>query len=246
MYPSTRTSAMWLVVACTLAGCAHAATPPAGAKAQGVPLASIDKEVLRAAIHEHAPEMRSCYEKRLAADPRLQGKVAIKWVIQPDGSATDAMVAPDFTTLNDAEVHACMTARIATWRFPRPKGGGVAIITYPWVFRALAEGAAAPREPAPAVLEAVGAQRATVNRCYEQRLAVHPELEGRVLVGFTLQPGGRFADVAVVPSGTTLQDAELHRCITDSMATWSHPFGNDEPARAQLPFVFRRGGSVSR
>ncbi|HYD41212.1 MAG TPA: AgmX/PglI C-terminal domain-containing protein [Anaeromyxobacter sp.] len=147
-----------------LAGCAHAAKPSADAKgaapAQPAPLGSIDKDAIRAVIQEHAPEMRSCWEKRLAADPRLHGKVAIRWVIEPDGSTSHAMPAPEATTLHDAELHACMTARIATWRFPRPKGGGVAVITYPWIFRTH-DGAAAVQEP-PAPSAPAGERRAEI------------------------------------------------------------------------------------
>jgi hypothetical protein len=28
-----------------------------------------------------------------------------------------------------------MLARIQSWQFPKPKGGGVAVITYPWILR---------------------------------------------------------------------------------------------------------------
>jgi hypothetical protein len=28
-----------------------------------------------------------------------------------------------------------MMARIQSWEFPKPKGGGMAVITYPWILR---------------------------------------------------------------------------------------------------------------
>jgi hypothetical protein len=28
-----------------------------------------------------------------------------------------------------------MMDRIQSWQFPKPKGGGVAVITYPWILR---------------------------------------------------------------------------------------------------------------
>jgi hypothetical protein len=32
-------------------------------------------------------------------------------------------------------VHDCMRSRIQSWQFPKPKGGGIAVITYPWILR---------------------------------------------------------------------------------------------------------------
>jgi hypothetical protein len=46
-----------------------------------------------------------------------------------------AMVDASATTLQSANVHKCMMSRIVSWEFPKPKGGGVAIITYPWILR---------------------------------------------------------------------------------------------------------------
>ncbi len=148
----------WLLVAGSLAGCMHAversgeAKAPKGSRAAGgVQLGSIDKEAIRAVIREHTPDIRSCYERRLAASPTLRGKVVIKWVIQPDGSTSDAVAEDEPTTLRDPELHACMRSRIVTWKFPKPAGGGVGIITYPWIFQ-VEKGAVSVQ----------GAERATV------------------------------------------------------------------------------------
>jgi hypothetical protein len=34
-----------------------------------------------------------------------------------------------------------MLSRIQSWAFPKPKGGGFAIITYPWILRSAGSGA---------------------------------------------------------------------------------------------------------
>lgn len=98
-------------------------------------LGSVDKELVRKVIQEHAAQIRYCYEQELALNPKLAGKVSIKWQINADGSASLAMVDQGATTLQNANVHKCMIARILSWEFPKPKGGGVAIITYPWILR---------------------------------------------------------------------------------------------------------------
>jgi hypothetical protein len=98
-------------------------------------MGSIDKELIRKVIQDHAAQIRYCYETQLAINPRLQGKVAIKWVINADGSASSPQVDHSATTLEDAKVHECMMSRITSWAFPKPKGGGIAVITYPWILR---------------------------------------------------------------------------------------------------------------
>jgi hypothetical protein len=99
-------------------------------------LGSIDKELIRAVIREHAQQIRFCYEEQLAVSPKLAGKVLIKWTIDADGNASNATVVSDGTSLADAKVHQCMMDRIVSWQFPKPKGGGIAVITYPWILRA--------------------------------------------------------------------------------------------------------------
>ncbi len=101
-----------------------------------VVMGSIDKELIRKVIQEHASQIRYCYEQQLALNPRLQGKVSIKWIIQADGTATNPQVEGSATTLENAQIHECMMSRITSWQFPKPKGGGIAVITYPWILRA--------------------------------------------------------------------------------------------------------------
>jgi hypothetical protein len=100
-----------------------------------VVMGSIDKELIRRVIQEHAAQIRYCYEQQLLINPKLQGKVAIKWIINGDGSASSPQVDGPATTLEDSKVHECMMSRITSWQFPKPKGGGIAVITYPWILR---------------------------------------------------------------------------------------------------------------
>ncbi len=99
-------------------------------------IGSIDKELIRAVIKEHAQQIRFCYEEQLAVNPKLAGKIVIRWTIDADGNASNAAVDGSGTSLADDKVHQCMMARIVSWQFPKPKGGGIAVITYPWILRA--------------------------------------------------------------------------------------------------------------
>jgi hypothetical protein len=99
-------------------------------------MGSIDKELIRKVIQEHAAQIRFCYQEELAVNPKLAGRVTIKWVIDAEGNASNASVDAGSTTLASDKVHRCMMDRIVSWQFPKPKGGGIAVITYPWILRA--------------------------------------------------------------------------------------------------------------
>jgi hypothetical protein len=97
-------------------------------------LGAIDPELIRKVIREHASEVRYCYEQELVVNPKLEGKVAIQWQIGPDGGASACTVHSDSTLMSD-KVQQCIMSRIVMWRFPKPKGGGIAIVKYPWILR---------------------------------------------------------------------------------------------------------------
>jgi hypothetical protein len=105
------------------------------AQADAQVLGAIDPELIRRVIREHASQVRYCYEQQLAITPRLQGKVAIQWQIDAQGRASQTVVEKGETTLASDEVQRCIMSRIVTWAFPKPKGGGIAIVKYPWILR---------------------------------------------------------------------------------------------------------------
>jgi hypothetical protein len=93
---------------------------------------SLDKDIIRRIVRAHLGEVRSCYSKGLAKDPTLAGKVTIAFTIGPDGNVTTASVGDD--TLSDATVGTCIAKRAKAWKFPKPIGGGVAAVRYPFSF----------------------------------------------------------------------------------------------------------------
>jgi len=97
---------------------------------------ALSKEVIKRVIQRHVNEVRYCYEQQLTLNPKLTGKVSIKWQINADGRASNPMLlGGDATTLPNEEVGRCIMSRIVTWEFPKPRGGGIAIVTYPWILR---------------------------------------------------------------------------------------------------------------
>lgn len=97
----------------------------------------LPKEVVMAVIRRHQSEIKFCYERELQQNAKLAGKIAVTWTIDAAGSIADAVVAE--SGVDNANVEACMLERIRRWKFPEPKGGGVVVITFPWVFHAAGE-----------------------------------------------------------------------------------------------------------
>jgi TonB family protein len=92
---------------------------------------SLSKETIRRVIGRHLNEVRYCYEQRLVSRPELQGRVAVKFMIDPTGAVrTSALLSSD---VGDAQVGSCINDAVKRWVFPAPEGGGVVVVNYPFV-----------------------------------------------------------------------------------------------------------------
>ena len=94
----------------------------------------LDREIIQRVIREHRREIRACYEGELQANPDLEGRVLVAFVISPDGAVASASVSE--TTLGSSAVEDCVVRRVRRWRFPEPRGGGIVRVSYPFVFSA--------------------------------------------------------------------------------------------------------------
>jgi TonB family protein len=93
---------------------------------------SLSREEIERVIKRHENEIRFCYNTELSKEPSLYGKVAVNFTIDGSGAVSDAQVAQ--TSMNNNNVEQCMLSRMRRWKFPEPKGGGVVVVTYPWIF----------------------------------------------------------------------------------------------------------------
>lgn len=92
---------------------------------------SLDKDIIRRIVRAHINEVRYCYNQGLARDPSLSGKVSIRFTVSTTGSVAVSEVAD--STIADEGVSNCIAKAVRRWTFPKPTGGGVVVVTYPFV-----------------------------------------------------------------------------------------------------------------
>jgi len=96
-------------------------------------LGALDKSSIETEIREHLAQIRYCYQRPLTLQPNLSGKVVYKFVISADGTVSSVEVKE--TTLAQAAVESCVSEVIQKMEFPPPRGGGIVIVSYPFIFR---------------------------------------------------------------------------------------------------------------
>ncbi len=100
----------------------------------GTPIygAGLDKSLIDEVIKRHMNQIRYCYQRQLTRDPDLAGKVKVFFVIAPDGSVSKANIKS--SSLDNESAESCIANRFMTFQFPKVKGGGIVMVSYPFLF----------------------------------------------------------------------------------------------------------------
>jgi hypothetical protein len=93
---------------------------------------SLDKEIIRRVVHLHMNEVKFCYDQELARKPALAGRIFVQFAISSAGQVFTSVMQS--TSMNDARVENCVVNAVRRWEFPKPLGGGMAIVLYPFSF----------------------------------------------------------------------------------------------------------------
>jgi WD40 repeat protein len=93
---------------------------------------SYNKDLVRSALRGRYSRIRRCYERGLAIQPALAGKIT--FTLRLVGGEI-AKVGIKSTTLADPKVGACVVDELRTMPLPRAVNAGVVEISYPLVFR---------------------------------------------------------------------------------------------------------------
>ena len=93
----------------------------------------LTNEVVLRVLNRVQSQAKYCYEKELPKNPNLEGKVTTRFTIGPTGAVQAADISE--TTMGNTEVENCLVRVVQRLRFPPCAGGGVAEVTYPWIFK---------------------------------------------------------------------------------------------------------------
>lgn len=93
----------------------------------------LDKSLVRRVIHQHLNEVRFCYEKELVKNGDLGGRVMTQFTIAGTGRVLGASVVG--STMNSPPVEHCIADSVRRWEFPQPAGGGVVVVSYPFLLQ---------------------------------------------------------------------------------------------------------------
>jgi hypothetical protein len=98
-------------------------------------IGGLDKSLIAAVVQANIGQIKHCYERQLIVDPNIFGKVVAQWTINKDGAVSVSSVKN--TTMNNKAVENCIVGKIKNWGFPKPKGGGQVLVSYPFLFKSL-------------------------------------------------------------------------------------------------------------
>jgi TonB family protein len=95
---------------------------------------SLDKEIIRRIIRRHINEVKYCYETELTKKADLSGRVSVQFTIAATGTVIASVLQS--STMGNVRVENCVVQAVRRWEFPKPLGGGIVIVSYPFNFTA--------------------------------------------------------------------------------------------------------------
>ncbi len=90
----------------------------------------LDRDQIIAVINRNRGQIVYCYERGLQSQPNIGGRVAVSFIIGPNGRINTAQVAQ--SSLASKTVENCMLSKMKTWQFPRPVGNVNVDVLYPF------------------------------------------------------------------------------------------------------------------
>jgi outer membrane biosynthesis protein TonB len=200
------------------------------------PKGTLDKEDLRGIIRSHIAAVKACYERELSGHPALEGRISYQFTIASDGTVLVSLVQS--STMNDAKVEDCVGREICNWEFPKPLGGGIVIVSYPFNFTA-GDASGPPRPSSGAgvshgsgvtakgaldkeiIRQVIGSQIPAVRACYEVELSANADLRGRIVYQFTIAADGRV--IASALQSSTMKNGKVEDCVRREIRNWVFP-----------------------
>lgn len=93
----------------------------------------LDRSVIERVIRRNLGDINYCYERRLNARPNLSGVFEAQFAIGANGRVQSVRAAR--SSLSDGILDQCIQNSIKTWQFPKPVGGTVVNVNYPFILK---------------------------------------------------------------------------------------------------------------
>jgi outer membrane biosynthesis protein TonB len=93
----------------------------------------LDQDEINQVILRHMGQVRFCYEQGLQSSEKLSGRVSVHFLIGNAGSVNEADIAG--TSMHSSGVENCLLAKLKSWKFPKPRGGAIVKVVYPFVLK---------------------------------------------------------------------------------------------------------------
>lgn len=104
-----------------------------GIEEEVVVVGGLDRAVIERIIRRNLGDINYCYERRLNARPNLAGVFEAEFFIGANGNVQRSSSSRN--TLGDGRLESCINNSIKTWKFPRPVGGTVVKVNYPFILK---------------------------------------------------------------------------------------------------------------
>ena len=93
----------------------------------------LSRYAINATIAKYLSQVRRCYETQLNKTPGLEGLVTVAFQINGSGKLNYSNIKN--SSLKSPPVEKCITDKMMSWKFPKPKGGVNVNINYPFMLR---------------------------------------------------------------------------------------------------------------
>jgi TonB family protein len=91
---------------------------------------ALDKEIIRRIVRRNINQVRYCYDQALTRQPTLAGRVVVQFTIAGNGTVIASLLGN--STLGAPAVESCIVQAVKRWEFPKPEGGGLVMVSYPF------------------------------------------------------------------------------------------------------------------
>jgi TonB family protein len=92
----------------------------------------LDAFMVRQKIHRDLPKINRCYESALRYEPKLAGKVSVRFAVVRAGYVKGVQVLEN--TTGNEKVERCVARVVSAIRFPRRRTGKSLRFTFPFIF----------------------------------------------------------------------------------------------------------------